>query len=428
MCTKYIVLALLSFFTLNAHTIAVDVPGTIVNHMPASSGIYIGSPGIVAIDEGVYLAKHDEFGPNSTEWESAVTRIYRSDNSGKSWRRVSTVEGLFWASIFTHNDAVYLFGTDKHHGNTVIMRSDDEGKTWTEPLDDNSGLLLKGQYHTAPVPVLIHNGRIWRAMEDATDTMSESGGPWGGPKYGSFMMSAPVDSDLLKSENWTVSNVVQRQDRWLDGQTRAWLEGNAVVTPKGSVACVLRVNFQRDPVGAGGIAAIVHISEDGTEAVFNPDEDFIEFPGGAKKFTIRYDKKSQKYWTLTNYVPSRHRGRSHAGGVRNTVALASSTDLRNWKIEDIVLYHPDIRRHGFQYIDWQFEGDDLIAASRTAYDDSLGGARSAHDANYLTFHRVENFRTRSNSDYLQSFTDLSQDLDSWHVYKPDCKDPNAIVD
>ena len=33
--------------------------------------------------------------------------------------------------------------------------------------------------------------------------------------------------------------------------------------------------------------------------------------------------------------------------------------------------HPDVKNHGFQYVDWLFEGDDLIAACRTAFDDDL---------------------------------------------------------
>jgi hypothetical protein len=43
-------------------------------------------------------------------------------------------------------------------------------------------------------------------------------------------------------------------------------------------------------------------------------------------------------------------------------------------------------------LDWEMEGDDLIIASRTAWDDGLGGAHRSHDANLLTFHRLENFR------------------------------------
>jgi hypothetical protein len=61
----------------------------------------------------------------------------------------------------------------------------------------------------------------------------------------------------------------------------------------------------------------------------------------------------------------------------------------------LLLYHPDVEQHGWQYLDWLIEGDDLIVASRTAWDDGLGGAARAHDANFLTFHRVSRFRERS---------------------------------
>ena len=73
----------------------------------------------------------------------------------------------------------------------------------------------------------------------------------------------------------------------------------------------------------------------------------------------------------------------------------SPADLKTWEVRSVLLYRPDTVTHGFQYADWLFEGDDLIAVSRTAFDDRHGGARNQHDANYMTFHRVENFRTRT---------------------------------
>jgi hypothetical protein len=396
-----------------------SLPGIAITHYPASSGIYVGCPGIAMIGEGVYLAKHSEFGPGSSEWESAITHVFRSDDAGQTWYHVSMVNGLFWASIFAHKDAVYLFGTDKHHGNTVIMRSDDQGTTWTVPNDENSGLLLEGQFHTAPVPVLIHSGRIWRAMEDATGTKTGSEGPWGGPQYGSFMMSASVDADLLHRDNWTISNVIDRDQEWLGGHTRAWLEGNAVMTPQGEVATILRLNFLQDAPVTGGMAAFVHVNDDGKRITFDPEKDFIDFPGGAKKFTIRYDPESNRYWSLTNFVPSHHQGLKNAANIRNTLALVSSNNLIDWQVNSIVLYHPDIDKHAFQYVDWLFEGEDIIAVSRTAYDDGMGGAKNAHDANYLSFHRIENFRALDDDDLYESIIELSRNHPSWHIPKPE---------
>jgi hypothetical protein len=60
--------------------------------------------------------------------------------------------------------------------------------------------------------------------------------------------------------------------------------------------------------------------------------------------------------------------------------------------------HPDTTKHGFQYPDWQFDGEDLIAVVRTAFEDGAGGAHNAHDANFLTFHRWPEFRKLTLSD------------------------------
>jgi hypothetical protein len=69
-----------------------------------------------------------------------------------------------------------------------------------------------------------------------------------------------------------------------------------------------------------------------------------------------------------------------------------SRDLRDWEIRCLLLYHPDVQRHGWQYLDWLIEDEDLIVVSRTAWEDGLGGAPRSHDANFLTFHRFKNFR------------------------------------
>jgi hypothetical protein len=363
-----------------------QVPGVVITHSPASSRQYIGSPGIAVVREGVYLAKCDLFGPGTTEHVRATSRVFRSADAGETWEQTAEIDGLFWASIFVHRGAAWLFGTDRHHGHVVILRSDDEGRTWTQPRDARSGLLAEGLYHTAPVPMVEHDGRLWRAVEDA------SNGPKWGERYSALMMSAAVDADLLDAASWTRSNMLSRDAEWLDGKFGGWLEGNAVVTPEGEIVNILRVDHPE-----GGKAAVVKVSDDGRTATFDAETGFIGFPGGAKKFTIRFDPESKRYWSLVNWIPPKHTGQ-RAPRVRNTLALVSSPDLREWTVRSVVLYHPDVSQHAFQYVDWLFEGNDLIAASRTAYDDGLGGAHNAHDANHLTFHRFENFRERTMAD------------------------------
>jgi len=189
-------------------------------------------------------------------------------------------------------------------------------------------------------------------------------------------MSAPVDADLLKADSWTMSNRLSFDQKW---PGKAWLEGNIVVTPQNKLVNILRVECED-----AEIAAIVRISDDGKLVSFDSEKDFIHFFGGSNKFAIRYDRLTRRYWSLVNK-------QRNPTAYRNILTLVSSEDLRDWKVESIILRHHDSEKHAFQYIDWLFEGNDIIAVSRTAYDDGLGGAHTAHDANYITFHRIRNF-------------------------------------
>jgi hypothetical protein len=364
------------------------VPGVVIDHRPASSGIYIGSPSLAVLPGGDYVASHDEFGPKSTEHTRAVTRVFRSGDRGRTWRRISTIEGQFWSTLFVHRGALYVLGTDKHHGNAIIRRSTDRGESWTSPVDGTSGLLRdNGQYHCAPVPVIEHGGRLWRGMEWRSPPVA-----WG-INYRAGMLSVPVDADLLNAADWTFSAFVPSDRSWNGGDMGAWLEGNAVVTAAGKLVDVLRVQT-RSPDER---AAIVQVSEDGKTAAFDPATGFVKFPGGAKKFTIRFDAESKRYWSLATIVPRRHRA-NNPGGIRNTLALTCSPNLTDWTVRSVLLYHPDPLKHGFQYVDWLVDGEDVIAACRTAYEDGMGGAHNSHDANFLTFHRFANFRRLTMAD------------------------------
>lgn len=345
-------------------------PGVVVAHSPKSEGLYIGSPSVCILPNGDYIASHDLFGPASREHQSATARIYRSASRGLRWELVAELEGQFWSGLFVHGGALYLMGTDKHYGNLVIRRSTDGGRTWEK------GIVREGRYHTGPVPVLHHNGRIWRAVEKAE----------GDPELWSRMMSAqllhaPEDADLLQSASWQENEALPYDASLLRGQFQGWLEGNAVPAPNGDVWNLLRVHHPQDT--GKELAAIVQPAGNIV---------FTDFPGGGKKFSVRYDAASARYWTIANYVPETYRHSTPLDKVRNTQALCSSADLLHWELHSIVLHHPDPLHHGFNYADWQVDGGDLIFVCRTAYDDETGGAESFHNANYLTFHRIPQFR------------------------------------
>ncbi len=358
-------------------------PGVTIAHSPAKSKQYIGSPSIAVLPNGEYVASHDLFmaGDNGDR-----THVYASNDKGKTWAHRAEIVGQWWGTLFVHKGDPYLMGVSKARGFCILRKSTDGGKSWTEPKDAKSGLLhADGMYHCAPVPVLVHGGRLWRAMEEANPT---NGGKGWDRKFRSMMMSASVDADLLDAKSWTTTNKLAADYGWFNGKFGGWLEGNAVATPSGEVVNVLRVQQPNYPEKA----AMVRISADGKTASFDPDKDFLDFPGGGKKFTIRYDSASKKYWTLANFVPKEFEG-PNAASRRNTLSLVSSSDLQTWNVNRTILQHPDVKAHGFQYCDWLFDGDDLLAVVRTASDEPDGTpAHNAHDANFLTFHRVAGFR------------------------------------
>lgn len=367
------------------------IPGTVVTYQPTATEKYIGSPSLVVLSNGDYLASHDFFGPQSSEWQQAETVIYRSRNQGKSWKKLSTIRGAFWSSLFVHGGELYLIGPDRHHGMVLVRKSTDGGKTWTTPTNSRDGIVATGLYHCAPMPVVEHNGRLWRPMETAH-------GPnlaWG-KRYGAMVMSAPVDANLLDSRSWRQSSILFYDSTYLNGNFTGWLEGNFVVDRENRMWNILRVD---DKTTLDEKVAMVEISKDGKKISFDPETGFIPFDGGSKKFVIKYDPISDYYYTLTNSILDKYKKKHpkrNPMGFRNVLMLRKSKDLKNWEDVKIILEHEDVIHHGFQYVDWLFEGNNMIVLSRTAYNDGKVNAKNNHDANFLTFHRIENFRNLSN--------------------------------
>src|SRR5690606_26235240 len=90
--------------------------GVVVAYQPAATQQYIGSPSLAILPNGHYVASHDFFGPQSSEFVQAISRIYRSDDKGLTWEQISEIRGAFWSSLFVHRGALYMLGPDRHHG------------------------------------------------------------------------------------------------------------------------------------------------------------------------------------------------------------------------------------------------------------------------------------------------------------------------
>lgn len=379
----------------------VPFPGTVVAESPDPLNNNYASPAIIILPDSSYLSSYDI---NST-----TSAIYKSDDKGLHWRFISLVKDSHWSSLFLHNNEVYLLGVAKAFGNIIIHKSTDGGNTWTAATSTSNGILVEGRYHTAPTPVVVHNGRIWKAFEESPDPDNER-------DFYSFVYSAPIGADLLNASSWTKSTTVALNPAWFNADNPEWCEGNAVIGPTGNIVNMIRMSTVQPNGGtlamngyATGIpryevAAKIDISTDGLTASFNPSTGFVHFPGAMTKFTIRYDTLSAKYWAIVNKITSVFSGWDNSSvnnpyNQRNVLMLTSSSDLVNWEERYKVIRWNEgdtINRRanfGFQYVDWQFEGNDIVALSRTSWYGS-----DWHDANMITFHRLPNFRALTISD------------------------------
>lgn len=393
-------------------------------------GVYVSSPSVLRLGGSVALASHDFHGHGTAGWPPFAV-VYRSDDGGVTWpaNASSVAADVYWASLFEDGGAAHLIGVSRpgfHCPNGVaVLRSPDGGRSWPAA---GRGVVLRsgrdGPFTTGAVPVLRSGGRLWRAFE--------RGRVWARGTV--VVLSAATGSDLTSAASWRVeseapfSAAAAVEPRWPSlgaKQSRGWLEGNAVELPGGGVGVLVRAN-----TSPSANMAILVPGGGGRKA------EYVRFPGGQTKFSVRRHEASGTYVTLVNYVTDERvsvppacaaddfatAARVHAstapgarhlpccspgslqkcGGKcawcrslsRHELWLATSDDLRNWCLSPRPVLSDDSGDSpwlaqlvtGFQYADFAFDGDDhVLAVVRVAYR----GAVALHNANRVSVKRIK---------------------------------------
>ena len=356
--------------------------GTVVNYLHPEDGCYafsggaLCSPSLARHPDGFLLASMDLFTGGAPQ---NLTLIFRSDDEGATWHYVSELMPCFWGRMFIHEGALYMLACSTEYGDLLIGRSDDGGRTFGTPtvLLRGAGRTNVAGVHKNPQPPVIYNGRIWETLE---------WGAWAIGGHAAMVMSALVDSDLLDAKSWLFSEPVPYDPTWPGlpkGPSAGNIEGTLTVDTNGELVNIMRYDM-RNMTPNHGYALVYRVNTADPEAPLEYQRP-MAFPANHSKFEVQLDTESGVYLSIASRIISHEDAYS-----RNLLSLMYSRDLATWEVAcDLLDYrHEDPRMVGFQYVDFTIEGDDILYLSRTA----INRAKNFHDANYSTFHRLENFR------------------------------------
>ncbi|MDR1060365.1 MAG: glycoside hydrolase [Clostridiales bacterium] len=363
------------------------VPGDAVVHYLhplddayAFSGKALCSPSIAILPSGRFVVSMDLFAGRRPQ---NLTLLYYSDDQGATWHYLNDLFPCYWGKLFVHRGRLHMLAHAAEYGDLLIGASDDEGATWTAPtpIFRGSGMFCASGPHKAPMPVIEHGGRLCTAIDF---------GSWEADRgHGQGMLSIDAGSDLLKADNWALSDSFLRYDpSWpgaVVGQSSGALEGNMVVSPKGELINMLRYQINdAQPNHGRAIQLLADADRPEKPLAFLR---IVEMNGGSNsKFQLRQDPATKKYFAIcSEYVDGM------PNSMRSVLSLAASDDLISWKIvKRLVDYrHLPPGDTGFQYCDFQFNGEDIVFVCRTAFN----RPRNYHDANYTTFHIIKNFHS-----------------------------------
>jgi len=355
--------------------------GNVVNYLHPEdgaysySGKYLCSPSLLVHPDGYMLASMDVYEGKAPQ---NLTLIFRSDDGGENWHYVSELNPCFWGKMFLHKGEIYMLACSTEYGDLLIAKSCDGAKTFSAPVVLLRGLNGKNGsvgVHKNPQNIVRYNGRIYETLE---------WGSWGNKEYchAAMVMSCDENDDLLQPENWHFTEPLKYSPDWEgvsvypDGKD-ATIEGTLCVAPDGELYNIMRYQSKEKKVLA------YHVNKNDHDAPLEYSH-AISFAGNQSKFMIKFDEVTKKYYSIIC------RRIDEPATRRNLLSLVSSSDLENWDVvcDLIDRRNEDKEKIGFQYVDFEFDGADIIYLCRTA----INGAHTFHDSNYSTFHRVKDFR------------------------------------
>ncbi len=351
------------------------------------AGFDFGGPGTEKLD-----------GPRSKRGDypsGNQLRILLSDDGGENWRESRSRLPMLHTILFRAGDSLYALGQG---GALLISRSRDNGESWSEPVVLNH----ECNWHQSAGRVDYRHGKIYLVYEQYIPDA-----PW--PGVAPVLMAAREDADLCVRTSWTFSEPFRVEPLLAKLTTAGWPHfggGGAYGALETNVIRIYDSDHQfydpddrtvlllmRAETGIGNTGAILKGVEaaDGSlriEPLLSPSGSLfflIPLPGGQLKFHIDYDPVSKLYWMVSS--PRVDGYRKSGTRDRGSLELLYSVNGIEYRSAGTVAKGEPPRgsRH---YASLLIDGDDLLVLARSGDN----RARSLHDGNWITFHRVKNFR------------------------------------
>ena len=372
----------------------------VITTSPNPDSIYLYTPAIAEGFGGRFVVAVDYGGPGTYSLDGPKSdfgdykagnqiRVLLSDDKGRTWRETPARIPMMHEILFKAGGSLYMIG---HSGRLLITRSDDNGETWSEP----AVLCPEPRWHQSCTAVDVYDGKVTLVYEKWVAEKHK----W--PGVGPVLMQAREDADLTDPSNWKFSELYNPDDD-MEAARPSGIPVNAPGAPGMLETNVIRVHNPANPfydATGKSVALLARAStgfpdigvmlkgyerEDGSLAIgrFRKNEGevyFVHIPGGDLKFHILYDPESRLYWLLHSQIDGRM-------NYRRRLALSYSPDLLRWTFAGLVAVGPTDHsaRH---YATMIQDGDDLFIVSRSGDEK----ARTAHDGNIVTFHRIKDFR------------------------------------
>jgi hypothetical protein len=399
----------------------------VVFESPSPTNVYCYTPGLARLASGRLVATMDLGGSGMKKGEPRG-RCFTSDDRGKTWT-LRTSFPFGHARPFAAGGALYILGQS---GDLMVVRSDNGGETWGAPAK----LTEKQHWHQSACNVWFANGCVYLVMERRVASAIQS---WPVGELAPVLMRGKVGDDLTKRESWAFASELSFHDTipnieadpaidffgvpfypsaYPRGALPApkrnsapigWLETNVVQfgdpdhiwhDPKGKTFHL----WARAHTGGTGYAAVAKVTEneDGTmttsleKVPSGKTALFVACPGGQMRFHVLYDEPTRLFWLLSSQATDSMTRADRLpenrfnlpNNERHRLQLHFSRNMVDWCFAGIVALGatPRESRH---YASLLVDGDDLCVLSRSG--DSR--AKSAHDGNLITFHRVRDFRS-----------------------------------